>query len=300
MVRGTKTMVQGLARSTHARSASSRSSSGRCASSLAADRLVQVRGAIERLRARPLGLTQDTAEDPPESAAGIASARGQAGVEEDQPQRLRPPIVDVPEGFVAMSGWLDGTSRHYFWHPVSNLTDWDMTKLQSRIAQQERRVKAGLAATAAERRAREEHERKAKEEADKQDRLAMFSVYQVFLPQAPIGLGPLGPEYLVSAPIFVDQVFLPQVQAFCFLVLAGQEELQRQQVDAAEAQAPLGFLEVPILSSWVRGGTESYDNIVSRMRPKRLGRSLWTWRPRSLGDSCQRSPCRLASQLSRT
>jgi len=271
---------QGLARRTHARSASARSSSGSCASSLAADRLVQVRklanfcireGAFwadpdmptEKEGAEPAGDVTQDAEHPPGADAGVALPHGQAGGEEDQPQRLRPPIFDVPEGFRALPDLqLNGTWRHFFWHVDSNLTDWDMTKLQTRIAHQECRVKAGLAAKAAERRAREEHERKAKEEADKQDRLAMFSVYRD-LPPPGADLSVAG--YLVSAPIFVDQVFLPQVQAFCFLVLAGQEELQRQQVDAAEAQAPLGFLEVPIISSWVRGGTESYDNIVARM-----------------------------------
>jgi len=287
---------QGLARRTHARSASPRSSSGRCASSIAEDRRVQMRGAIERLRARPLALTQLTAEDLPESAAGKASVRGQAGVEEDaedppdadasvalphgqargeedQPQSVRPPIVDVPEGFVAIPAWLDGTSRHYFWHLDSNLTDWDMTKLQSRIAlaQQERRVKAGLANKAAERRAREELERKATEEADKQDRLAMFSVYRK------------GLEYLVSAPIFVKRVFRPQEQAFCFEVLPGQKEVQELLCAcgldnaacgacgrgwAQQEQARLGFFEVPSLGTasamWVRGGTEGYPNSVSK------------------------------------
>ena len=128
-----------------------------------------------------------------------------------------------------------------------------------------------------------------------EDRLAMFSVSRDLPPP---GADLSVAEYLVSAPIFVDQVFPPQVQAFCFLALPGQEELQRHlpelrweaphtlgetlelkhsrkapaspanttgretQVDAAEAQAPLGFLEVPIISSWVRGGTESYDNNV--------------------------------------
>ena len=109
-----------------------------------------------------------------------------------------------------------------------------------------------------------------------EDRLAMFSVYRdLHLPGASLSVA----AYLVSAPILVDQVFLPQVQALCFLVLPGQEELQRQQVDAAEAQAPLGFLEVPIISSWVRGGTENYDNIVAKMYPTRPTRNVHATHP---------------------
>ena len=80
-----------------------------------------------------------------------------------------------------------------------------------------------------------------------EDRLVKFPVYRDLPPS---GADLYVAEYLVSAPIFVDQVFLPQVQAFCSSVPSGQEELQRQQVDAPEAQASFGFLEVPIISSW--------------------------------------------------
>ena len=80
-----------------------------------------------------------------------------------------------------------------------------------------------------------------------EDRLVKFPVYRDLPPS---GADLYVAEYLVSAPIFVDQVFLPQIQAFCSSVPSGQEELQRQQVDAPEAQASFGFLEVPIISSW--------------------------------------------------